>query len=155
MVRLVRDDPDGLAAEAREADDDVLRVVGVDLEELAVVHDAPDEADHVVRLVRRGGHDAVELGILAVDGVAVLAPRRVLLVVRRQEAEERADLVEAVRVRVRDDVRDARDGGVRVGAAERLLRDVLVRDRLDDVGPVTNIELVPRTMRTKSVIAGE
>ena len=37
--RLVRDDADGAAVDAREADDDVLRVVLVDLEEVAVVDD--------------------------------------------------------------------------------------------------------------------
>ena len=38
-ARLVADHADRMAVESREADDDVLRVVLVDLEELAVVDD--------------------------------------------------------------------------------------------------------------------
>ena len=41
-VRLVADDPDGVPAEPREAADDVLRVVGLELEEVAVVDDRSD-----------------------------------------------------------------------------------------------------------------
>ena len=40
-VRLVADDPDGMAAEPREAADDVLRVVGLELQEVGVVDDGP------------------------------------------------------------------------------------------------------------------
>ena len=40
----LRDDPDGAAAEPREADDDVLGVRRLDLEEVAVVDDAADHA---------------------------------------------------------------------------------------------------------------
>ena len=39
--RLVADDADAMAAEPREAADDVLRVARLDLEEVAVVDDAP------------------------------------------------------------------------------------------------------------------
>ena len=51
-LRLVGDDADGAPVEAREADDDVLRAVLVDLEERAVVDDAVDDVVHVVGLVR-------------------------------------------------------------------------------------------------------
>ncbi len=42
--RLVGDDADRAAAEAREADDDVLGVVALHLEEVAVVDDRGDDA---------------------------------------------------------------------------------------------------------------
>ena len=56
--RLVRDDADRPAVEPREADDDVLRVVLVDLEKVAVVDDRVDDVEHVVGLVRRGRHES-------------------------------------------------------------------------------------------------
>jgi hypothetical protein len=51
-LRLVADDADRVAVQAREAADDVLGVVLVDLEELAVVDDQPHDVAHVVGLVR-------------------------------------------------------------------------------------------------------
>src|ERR1700710_182418 len=42
--------PPALAVEPREADEDVLRAVGLQLEEIAVVHDLEDQLLHVVRL---------------------------------------------------------------------------------------------------------
>ena len=78
--RLVGDDADRPAVEAREADDDVLRVVLVDLEELAVVDDRADDLLDVVRLVRLGRDDRVELGHLAIGRIGATAdaadPRR-------------------------------------------------------------------------------
>ena len=133
-VGLVRDDADRAPAEPREADDEVLREVGVDLEELAVVDDAPDQLLHVVGLVRARGDEGVEGDVLAVARVRALPARRVLPVVGREEAEEGPDLQDAVGVRVGHDVGDAGDGGVGVRSAERLLRHLLVRHRLDDVG---------------------
>ena len=66
-LRLVADDPDGVAAEPREPADDVLGEALVHLEKLAFVDDAPDDVLHVVRLVRIVGDQRVELGVLAVD----------------------------------------------------------------------------------------
>ncbi len=56
--RLVGDDAHRVAAEVREADDDVLRVVGVHLVEAPLVHDTRDDIVNVVRLVRTVGHEA-------------------------------------------------------------------------------------------------
>ena len=60
VLRLVADDADRVAVEAREADDDVLREVLVDLEELAVVDDQRDDVAHVVGLLRVVRDDRVE-----------------------------------------------------------------------------------------------
>jgi len=130
----------------------VLREVRVDLEQLPVVRDALDERDHVVRLVRRRGHDAIQLGVLAVGG-SPFSRRggssrlfdgrndRSARIFWRQSASESATMCATPR-RPRACPR-----------RERLLRDVLVRDRLDDVRPRHEHRLVPRTMRMKSVIA--
>ena len=66
--------PTDEAVEAREAADDVLRVVLVDLEELVVVDDQLDDVAHVIRLVRVVRHDRVELRVHPLRVVAS-APR--------------------------------------------------------------------------------
>ena len=48
--RLLGDDPDAPPAQAREPDQDVRRPIRLDLEEVAVVDDAPDDLVHVVGL---------------------------------------------------------------------------------------------------------
>ncbi len=53
--RLVADDADHVAVDAREPAHDVAGPQRVDLEELAVVDDLGDDLLHVVRLVRRVG----------------------------------------------------------------------------------------------------
>jgi hypothetical protein len=59
---LIPDHADGMAAEPREAADDVLGVRRLDLEESPVVDDRLDDALHVVRLVRGVRDQRVELG---------------------------------------------------------------------------------------------
>ena len=56
-----------------------------------------------------------------------------------QERQQLADEREALAVVVDREVRDAARRVVRHRAAELFLRDLLVRHRLDDVGPVTNM----------------
>ena len=94
-ARLVADDADRVAAEPREAADDVLGEALVHLEELAVVDDLRDHLLHVVRLVRLVGDERVELGRLAVDGIGRRGVRRRLEVVLRQEREQVARVLEA------------------------------------------------------------
>ena len=134
--RLVGDDADGPAAQAREADDDVRRVVPVHLEEVPVVGDRVDDVVHVVRLVRRGRHERVERGVLAIGGIVGGHPRRVVEVVARAGSRSSS----------RMSARHSRSFSaakcatplrcvVRHRAAEVLLGHVLVGHRLDDVGP--------------------
>ena len=58
--RLVGDDADRRALHPAEADHDVLRAVGLQLEEIAVVDGLDDQLLHVVRLVRVVRHQRVE-----------------------------------------------------------------------------------------------
>ena len=67
--------PDAVAAEAREAADDVLRPERLYLEEVPVVDDARDDVADVVGLVGVVGHDRVELLVLAVDRIRGLEVR--------------------------------------------------------------------------------
>ena len=131
-LRLVGDDADDLAVEARVADDDVRRKELLDLEELAVIDERADDFLHVVWHVRIVRHDGVEALILAVRVVRRLDSRRVLEVVARQVREQLANLRDAVVLVLAGEVRDARARAVRDGAAELLRRDFLSRDRLDD-----------------------
>ena len=64
LGRLVGHDADRAAVDAAEPDDDVLRVTGLDLEELVVVEDAGDDLVHVVGLVRRVRDQRVQLEVL-------------------------------------------------------------------------------------------
>ena len=132
--RLVADDPDGVAAEPREAADDVRRPVRLHLEELAVVDDLRDHLLHVVRLRRLVRDERVELRRLAVDRIGGSGVRRALEVVLRQEREQVARVLEARLLVGRGEVRDAGLRRVRRRAAELLERDLLAGDRLHDVG---------------------
>ena len=69
-LRLVADDADDVAVDAREAAHDVHRPERVDLEEVAVVDDLGDHLLHVVRLVRRVG-DEVDDAVARALGVVV------------------------------------------------------------------------------------
>ena len=99
--RLVADDADRVAVEAREAADDVRRVVLVDLVELAVVDDRPHDVAHVVGLVRVRRHDVVELGVHPLRVVGRQHARRGLEVVGRQEAQQVARVLQALAPRPR------------------------------------------------------
>ncbi len=150
MDRLVGHDAYGRALDAAEADHDVLREAGVDLEELPVVQDAGDHAVHVIGLVGRVRNEPVELGIHVRDltgRLVVAAPahgrahpgppqhRRVLKVVGRQVGQQLAGEAEAVILVLGLVVGDARLDVVGVGAAELLEADFLPGHGLDHVGP--------------------
>ena len=127
--------PTDVTVDAREPAHDVAGPERVHLEELAVVDDLGDDLLHVVRLVGRVG-DEVDDAVAGAVGVVVgLEVGRVLEVVRRQERQEVAHLLEARSARRRTtNVGDARLRRVRHRAAELLLRDVLAGHRLHDVG---------------------
>ena len=83
--------PDRAAVHAGESHDDVFRVVLLHFEEIAVIHDARGSRPSC----RRAGSIAsgtmrVERGIGAVDGIGAGLARRVVEIVRRQEAEQLA-----------------------------------------------------------------
>src|SRR6185295_17965709 len=87
-ARLVADETDGMAAEARETAKDVLGPVFVHLEEVAVVDDPPDDVVRVVRLVRVVRDQGVELRLLPLGRIGRLREGRRVEVVLRQEREE-------------------------------------------------------------------
>ena len=134
LRRLVADDPDREAVQAGEAADDVLGMVLVHLEELAVVDDQLDDVAHVVGLVRVLGHDLVELGVHPLGVVRRLHARRRLQVVLREEADQVPAVLQAGLLILRCEVRNPRLRVVRHRAAELLEADLLAGDGLDHVG---------------------
>ena len=134
-LRLVADDADAVAAEPREAADDVLREERLDLEELPVVDDRLDHLLDVVRPRRLVGHQRVELRRLTIGRVGRRVERAGLRVVLRQEAQQVARVVEHLLLVRGGQMRDARFRRVRHRAAELLERHLLARHRLHHIGP--------------------
>ena len=138
---LVGDDADAAAVDPAEADDDVGGVLGLDLEELVVVEDAPDDLVHVVRLVRRVRDQGVEFEIFLVQGMSPRCRRPPQV---RAGAGPRCGCcwagTTAARGRSRgvlvggDIAGGTRLGHVGVRAAQFFHRHLLAGDGLDDVG---------------------
>jgi hypothetical protein len=133
VERLVGDDADRPAAQARKADDDVPREMPVDFEEDPVVGDRVNQIEHVVRLVRGVRYQPIERHVLSVDGIGGLETGRIVEVVAWEVAEELADEREARAVIRHGKVGDAARGVVGHRAAELVLGHLLVGHRLDDV----------------------
>ena len=134
-ARLVADDADRVAVQPREPDHDVLGVVLVDLEELAVVDHEADHVADVVGLVGAVGDDRVQRLVHPRRVVGGLHPRRGLEVVGRQEVQQVARVLEARVLVLGREMGDAGLGRVAHRAAEVLEADLLAGDRPDHVGP--------------------
>ena len=128
--RLVGDDAYGLAFHARKSDHDVLGIVGLNLEEVAVVHALDDQLLHVVRLVRVVRHQRVQAHVQAVGRVVAGAQRRLFAVVQRQVVVEAAQHHQRLDVVLESQIGHAALAGVRDGAAQFLGRDFFVRHGL-------------------------
>ena len=140
LGRLVRHDADRPTVHSPEADNDVLRVTGLHLEELVIVEDPGDHLMHVVGLIRRIRDQGVQFEVLV--GEVVLdctrvrrrgSARRLAEVVGRQIAQQLADIVEGILLAGGDVVRGAGLGHVGLSATEFLHGDVLTGDGFDDV----------------------
>ena len=157
-LRLVADDADAVAAEPREAADDVLREERLHLEELAVVDDrARSPRLHVVRLrSRSSGTSVSSSGASRSTGSVGAAYGGGSRVVLRQEAE---------RGSARPRAHASSSGAVRCATPD-FVACVVAPPSSSNVtsspvtvfttsGPVMNMYDEPSTMRMKSVIAGE
>ncbi|MPM37910.1 hypothetical protein SDC9_84530 [bioreactor metagenome] len=133
-TRLVRHDADGVPVDAGEADDDVLRVAGLDLEEVGVVDDAPDDLPDVVALLALGRYDVAQR-LVRLDDIVGVDPRRLGEVVLRQEAEQLLRDQDGFRVVVGDEVVHAGPGHVRIGATQIVLAHLLAGHLGDHVRP--------------------
>ena len=107
---------------------------GADLEEVALVDDLLDQLLHVVGLVGVGRDQGVEAGLVALGLVEAVADRRLFAVGERQEVDQAADLGQGLQVVLEGAVGDAGLAGVDARAAQVLVGDDLVGDRLHHVG---------------------
>ena len=131
---LIGDDADGAAADAPEADHDVLGVVRQDLEEVAVVEHRVDHALDVVRLVGCVGYEVVEFGTQPLRVVLAGEDRRIVKVVRGDKGQQRAGLrVHVVFVRGYE-IGYSAPSGMGHRAAELLEGHVFAGDGFDDLG---------------------
>ena len=133
-LRLVGDDADGLAVEAAEAGDDVLREVRGDLEEFGLVDRLQDQLLDVIGLVRIGRDQGVEAGLVALGVVVGVADRGLFAVRQGQEADQAADLAEGLQIVLEGAVGDAGLLRMDPGAAQVLVGDDLIGDRLHHIG---------------------
>ena len=132
---LVGHDADGHSVESGEPDDDVRGEVLVDLEEMPVVDDEPDDVLDVVGLVRIERDDRLERFVAPSGRVRGQPDRRVVHVVRRHVPDELADHEQGVVLVLGREVGHPALRGVGHGPAELLLGHVLVGHGLDDVRP--------------------
>ena len=114
--------------------DDVLRVVGLDLEEVGLVHDLQDQFLHVVRLVRVGRDQRIEREIVTIGWIGGHPDRRLFAVGQRQEIDEAPGLEQRFHVVLERQIGDAGLRGMGDGAAQFLGGDDLMGDGLDHVG---------------------
>ncbi len=134
MHRLVGDDAHRTPVDPSEAADHVLRELGVDLEEVALVEHVFDHRVHVVRGVGRVRDEHVQLGgDLRLDIGHLGEAGRVGHVVRRQERQQCLGGFQAVELIRGLEVGDTAAGVVGVRAAQLLHADVLAGHGLDDV----------------------
>ena len=90
----------------------------------------------------------------AIHGVVGGRLGRVVQIVQREEADQLAHRLQALGLGVVDEVRDAGGPAVDVGSAQRVEAHFLVGHSLHHVGAGDEHVATPRTMNTKSVIAG-
>src|SRR5215218_6668259 len=133
--RLVPDDAYGTPVEPGEADDEVLGPALLNLEELPVVHHAPDSAADVVRALGGVGDQTRQLFVHPLRVIGGPEIRGALQVVLGEEGEQIAHVIEAGLLVGSREVGDAGSGVVGGRATEVLERDVLARDALYYVGP--------------------
>ncbi len=119
-------------AHAGKADDDVARVMLVDLEKVALVYHVGDDVFHVIRFVGVVGHDAVQGGFAAAWVVVVGYVGRVRHVVLGHKAEQATDAIDAVLFALGGQVGHAALAVVRHGPAQFLKAHFFARDGLDD-----------------------
>ena len=154
--RLVGDQPDRPPVEAREGDDDVARVLGLDLEQHAVVDDAREQRVHVVGL-RRLGRDQRRPAPRRRDrrGRCVGSRGGSSRLFWGRNASSVAQPLEQRRLVGERAVRDARARRARrAPPSSSFVTSSCVTARITS-GPVMNMWLDDSTMKTKSVIAGE
>ena len=131
--RLLAHDADAPAIQTAKADDDVGCERALDVQKLAVVHDALDDIEHVIGARGLLRNDRAEGLVDSLRVIALVGDRWVVQVVEREVAEEEPDGLHALFLGIQREVRHAGELRMRVRAAELLVRDLFPGDGLDDV----------------------
>ena len=134
-LRLLRHKAHHMAAQARKAHQQVLRIILMHLHPLPLVHNTAHDNLHVVRLVGVVGHNRVQIMRLAQRVILGRDRRCVLHVVAGQIADKVLHQKERVLLALGGKVGHARLAGVHQCAPQFLKGDILVRHRLDHVRP--------------------
>jgi hypothetical protein len=139
-----------------EAEDDVGGVRRLELEEVALVGDLPDQLVHVVGLAALGGISVSRLSSMRSHGSSLGRFGRSWRFDKRQEIEELARREQRLDVILEGDVGDAPTWSVWVTAPpSSSCGHHLVGDRLHHLGSGDEHVGASFTMKMKSVIAGE
>ena len=124
---LVGYDTYRLSVEAGETDDDVLGVIALDFEELAIVDDGTNYLIHVIRTVGAIGDNLVERVFETVDGVVAGNEGSLFEVVLRDIADELANNSQCLFAVFGSKVSYTRFNRVNFGTTEGLLCYILAR----------------------------
>ncbi len=135
MSWLIGHDANGAATEPPKADNDIAGVVLMNFQEASVIRNGMDQLEHVVRLIRRIGHQPLEGVVLTVDRIRARTAWRFAKVVAGHEAQELSNEDKAPTIVFDGEVCYAAGLVVPHRAPQLFLRHRLVRDRLDHVGP--------------------
>mmetsp|Transcript_60022 Transcript_60022/g.123245 ORF Transcript_60022/g.123245 Transcript_60022/m.123245 type:complete len:503 (-) Transcript_60022:259-1767(-) len=134
VPRVVANHPDGAPLHTRKPTDDVLGVVRHDLRDHSFVHHLLHHLQHVVGGVGVIGNEVAQRVLLSVPRIERGLGSRFILVVQREIIEDLSQALQSHHVVVKGCVGDSREGGVRISAAQLLLRNIFLRDGLDHVG---------------------
>ncbi len=122
-----------MPVETAKADDDVPRVVRLDLEEISAVQHLLDHLEHVVGLVAFGGNDCLEVRRLTLGVIVRFLVGWRLEVVGGDKAQQVLDLPVHLVLVLGAEVGNAAPGGMRLGSAQLLQRHVLAGNGADHV----------------------
>ncbi|CDE07508.1 predicted acetyl-CoA carboxylase [Prevotella sp. CAG:485] len=132
--RLVGNHTYALTVHAGEAHDDVLGIVALYFQELAVVDDGTDNVIHIVRTFGVIGNYLVEFVLQTVDRVGAFLQRGLFHIVLGHERDEFADELESLFTCLGGEVRNTALAAVNAGAAQFFLAYVLARNGLNNRG---------------------
>ena len=105
--RLIGHDPDRLPVEPRKSHHDVLGIVLVNFEKVAVIDNRVNHIFHVIRQVRLIGDERVELLVQPIDRIVAGLARRVFQIVRWNETQQFANRRQTLGIVAAHEVRHA------------------------------------------------
>ena len=134
LLGLVGNDTHALTVETGETDNQVLGIVGLNLEELAIVNDTGNNLVHVVGHVGVVGDDIVQIVLHAADGVCADLAGSLLHVVLGNVAHQLLDHGDGLLLSAGCEVCHTALGGMHAGTTQLLLGNHLAKNCLNGAG---------------------